>query len=228
MKSIDRKELIPMLQRFRKRQEYAALKKSCEAKVTEWRWATSLMLPEQPHVDLLHGLKLPRWSKKQTRYGSLHGLDADGPILCIRGGERTKPDEEVYEQFLIHEDGGFWCIYFGNDAKKSLLAVKWHEMEGDRWLRSLALGHYGVQEYLVDWEGDRCVRYTWRIWDSVTIRDAKPADIAALRDQDVDEIVYSYSYAPDGTLERVTSERAMGDGEPPLIEVEYPRGRKRG
>lgn len=52
MKSVGHKELIAMLQRFQNRKEYAKLKKSCVSAVTEWRWATSLMLPELPHEEI--------------------------------------------------------------------------------------------------------------------------------------------------------------------------------
>ncbi len=84
MKSVGRKELIALLQRFQSRNEYAALKKSCESAVTEWRWATSLMLPELPHDDIVRGFKRPKWAKKQPRYGSLHGQDSGERIQCIR------------------------------------------------------------------------------------------------------------------------------------------------
>src|SRR5260370_5526362 len=107
MKSVGRKELIALLQRFKSGKEYAAVKKSCEAAVTEWRWATSSMLPEVPYADIVTGFKRPKWVKKQPRYGLLHGLDSGGRIQCSRGDDRTKPDKEVYEQFLIHEDNGF-------------------------------------------------------------------------------------------------------------------------
>src|SRR5258707_2389951 len=168
MKSVGHKELIALLQRFLSRKEYAALKKSCEKAVIEWRWATSLMLPELPHDDIVRGFKRPKWAKKQPRYSSLHGLDSGGRIRCIRGDDLTKPDKEVYEQFLIHEDNGFWCIYFNNNPKKALLGVKWYEMQGDRWLRSLEIGHYGVREYVLHWEADQLVKYIERSWSGVS------------------------------------------------------------
>jgi hypothetical protein len=204
MKTVGHKGLIAMLQRFQSRKEYTALKRSCEAAVTEWRWATSLMLPELPHDDVVCGFKPPKWAKKPPRHGSLHGLDDGGVIRCIRSDERTKPDKEVYEQFLIHEGGGFWCIYFGADAKKSLLAVKWFEMQGDRWQRSLEIGPYGVCERVLRWEADRFVQYTDRIWRKVSAGNPRAAARTKLKDNDAEQTVYSYTYAADGELDRVT------------------------
>src|SRR5436190_11711989 len=151
MKSIGFEELLDMLKRFQKRKEYAALKKECEAAVTEWRWATSMMLPEIAHDDLVRGFKPPKWTKKQPRHGSLHGLDADGRIRCMRGDDRTRPDAEVFEQFLMYQDGGFWCIYFDAGPRKKLLRVKWFDMNGERWLRSLEIGAYGIRENVLHW-----------------------------------------------------------------------------
>ena len=51
MNRISPQELLAMLKRFRNRKEYAALKKECEAAVTQWRWATSMRLPEVPYDD---------------------------------------------------------------------------------------------------------------------------------------------------------------------------------
>ncbi|HEY7315558.1 MAG TPA: hypothetical protein VH643_39885 [Gemmataceae bacterium] len=82
MKSIGPKELVAMLRRFQDRKEYAALKKSCEAAATEWRWATTLMLPELPYDDIVSGSKA-KWAKKQPRVGFLHGLDADGAFAAF-------------------------------------------------------------------------------------------------------------------------------------------------
>jgi hypothetical protein len=217
MKTIGHKELLAMLQRFQSRKEYTALKKSYEAAVTEWRWATSQMLPELPYEDIVSGFKPLRWSKKQTRYGSLHGLDADGRIQCIRGDDRTKPDDTVFEQFLIHEANGFWCIYFDNEPKKAVLAVKWFEMDVEKWLRSLQIGPYGVRELVLQWDAEQFVGYIDRSWASPSAGNPK----AKLKDQG--QTVYAYSYATDGELERVTAETDLGDGDPPLVEVKYQR-----
>jgi hypothetical protein len=221
MKSVGHKELIAILQRFQSREAYAALKKSCETAVTEWRWATSLMLPELPYDDIVRGFKRPKWAKKEPRYGSLHGLDGSGRIQCIRGEDRTKPDEEVHEQFLIYQENGFWCVYFDDDAKKAVLKVKWFETEGDRWLRSLEIGHRGIREFVLHWEGDRLVEYLDRSWLGVSARDPTAADVAKLEEEG--QTVSSYSYAADGELERVTEETDLGDGDPPRPEVKYQR-----
>jgi len=221
MKSVGRKELIALLQRFQSRNEYAALKKSCESAVTEWRWATSLMLPELPHDDIVRGFKRPKWAKKQPRYGSLHGQDSGERIQCIRGDDRTKPDKDVYEQFLIHEDNGFCCIYFDNSPKKAVLAVKWFEMQGDRWLRSLEIGHHGMREFVLHWEADRFVKCVDRSWSGVDLSKPKAAATAKLKDEG--QTTSSYSYAADGELERVTEELVYGDGDSPGLEVKYQR-----
>jgi hypothetical protein len=221
VKSVGPKELIAMLQRFRTRKQYAALKRSCEAAVTEWRWATSLMLPELPHDDIVRGLKPPRWVKKPPRSGSLHGLDGDGRIRCIRSGDRTRPDTEVYEQFLIHEDNGFWCVYFDNSPRKALLALKWYEMEGDRWLRSLQIGHAGVREILLRREADRLVEVIDRSWPEVTTDN--PGAAGGLKEADAEQTSYTYSYAADGGLERVSAQTAGAASDPPWVQVEYQR-----
>jgi hypothetical protein len=223
MTRVGHKELIAMLQRFQSRKEYAALRKSCKSAVSEWRWATSLMLPELPHDDIVRGFKPPKWAKKQPRYGSLHGLDANGRIWCIRGDDLRKPDERVHEQFLIHEDNGFSCIYFDDEPKKKLLAVKWYEVDGDRWLRSLEIGPYGVREYVLNWEGNRLLSYVDRSWREVSASEPKAVTTAKLKEKDAEQSSYSYSYSADGQLERVTEEMEMGDGDPPLVEVEYQR-----
>jgi hypothetical protein len=219
MKSVGHKELIAMLQRCQSAKEYAALKKTCQSAVTEWRWATGPMLPELPHDELVRGIKPPKWSKKQTRGGFLHGLDKDGRVQCIRSDERTKSDESVYEQFLIHEDNGFWCIYFNNERKKSVLGVKWFEMKGDRWLRWLGIGHYGIREYVLNWEADRLVKYLDRSWSDVTVSDPK----AAAKPGEGEVTEFTYSYAADGELERVTEETDLGEGKPRWTEVKYQR-----
>jgi hypothetical protein len=219
MKPVGPKELVAMLRRFQDRKEYAALKRSCTAAVTQWRWATGLMLPQLPYDDIVSGWKA-KWVKKQPRFGWLHGLDAGGRIRCIRNAEQGRPDEEVYEQFLIYEDGGFWCIYFGTGAEKAPLGAKWFEMDGDRWLRSLEIGHNGIHEQALHWEGDRFTGYTWRIWDSVSVGKVKPAAVAKLREEDADRTVYAYSYAADGELERVTADRDVA-GKHLLSEVKY-------
>jgi hypothetical protein len=223
MKMIGPKELVAVLQRYRRRKDYAALKQSCEAAVRKWRWATSLMLPEVPHDDLVRGFSKPKWSKKQPRHGSLHGLDEDGRIRCIRSDDRTKPDDTVYEQFLLHEDGGFWCIFFAADSKKPPLKVQWFAMRGDRWLHSLMIQHNGTHEFALDWEDDRLVRYTWRFWQGVTIGNAKATALGKLGAKEAQKTVYSYSYAADGELERVTEASCMGDGELRFLEMKYQR-----
>ncbi len=222
MKSVGLKELLAMLKRFRSRKDFDALKQSCEAAVAERRWATSLMLPQVPHDDLLHGNK-PKWAKKQPRYGSLHGLDAEGRIRSIRGDERLTPDGAVFEQLLLHEDDGFWCIYFDADARKRPLGVTWYEMQGDRWVRSLAIGNNGVQEHLLQWEADRLVRYVWRVWESVSVRKPNAKAGAKLREQDAQQTVSSYSYGADGELDRVTSEETWPGIDEPVLDVKYQR-----
>jgi hypothetical protein len=219
MQNIGHKELIAMLQRFQSRKEYAALKKSCESAVTEWRWATGQMLPELPHDDIVRGLKPAKWAKKQPRGGFLHGLGKNGHVQCMRSDERTKPD--VYEQFLIHEDNGFWCVYFDNQAKKSVLAVKWFEMNGDRWLRSIQARHDRINECVLTWEGDRLVKCIERCWSDVALTDPPTAAAAKLRKTEVTEDIYSYTYAADGELERVTEERELGEGHPRWFQVKY-------
>ena len=221
MKSVGHKELITMLARFQSAKEYVALKKSCVSAVTEWRWATGPMLPELPHDHLVRGIKPPKWSKKQTRNGFLHGLDKDGRVQCIRSDDRTKPDENVYEQFLIHEDNGFWCIYFNNERKKSVLGVKWFEMKDGRWLHSWQIGHYGIRGYVLNWEGDRLVKYFDRSWPQVAVSDPQAAAAAKLGKGEVME--YTYSYAADGELERVTEEQDLGKDLPRWFEVKYQR-----
>jgi hypothetical protein len=221
MNRIGHKELIAMLRRFQSRKEYAALKQSCEAAVTGWRWATSLMLPELPHDDIVRGIKPPKWVKKEPRYGSLHGLDRDGRIRCMRGGDHTRPAEEVFEQLLLYEDGGFWCLYFDNSAKKRLLGVNWYEMKDVRWLRSLECGHYGVREYVLYWKADRLVKCVERSWSGVSSDRPRAATVAKLKEER--QAVSSYSYAADGELERMTEEEDWGDGDPPRVEVKYQR-----
>jgi hypothetical protein len=221
MISVGPKELFAMFKRFQSPKEYAALKKSCATTVTEWRWATSQMLPELPHDDIVRGFKPPKWAKKQPRFGALHGLDSGGTIRCMRVDDLGKPDKEVYEQFLIYEDNGFWCIYFGKDLIKKLLAVKWYEMEDDRWLRSLEIGHNGVHEGVLHREGDQLVKYVERAWSGVSSSNAKTATVAKLKSEV--QIVSSYSYTGDGELERVTVATDYGDGNPPRVEVKYQR-----
>jgi hypothetical protein len=221
MQSVGPKELLAMVRRFQGWKQYAALKKSCAKAVTEWRWATSLMLPELPHDDVVRGMKPPRWVKKETRYGSLHGLDGEGRIHCMRSGDRTRPDREVCEQFLIHEDNGFWCVYFGASPRKELLGVTWFEMEGGRWLRSLQFGHYGVREILLSWETGRLVRVVDRSWPNVT--SSNPRAAARLKKADAEQTTSSYSYAADGELERVTEQTDFKGGTPPQVEIKYQR-----
>jgi hypothetical protein len=135
MRGVGLKELVASFRRFQTRKQYAVRKKSCAEAVTEWRWATGLMLPELPHDDVVHGLKPPRWVRKPPRHGALHGLDAEGRVRCIRSADRSRADQDVYEQFLLHEDDGFWCVYFDASPRKVLLALKWYEMQDGRWLR---------------------------------------------------------------------------------------------
>lgn len=217
MKTVGHKELIAMLQRFQSRKEYAVLKKSCKGAVTEWRWATSQMLPELPHDDIVRGFKRPRWAKKQPRYGFLHGLDANGRVCCMRGDDLIKPDDKAHEQLLIHEDNGFWVIYFDDNAEKALLRVKWFEMKGDRWLRSLELGHYGVRESVLHWEGDRLLKNTWRDWSGLSVSEPRGVTSAKLSDKKAATTTFSYAYTADGELERVTEESGSS------IEVKYQR-----
>jgi hypothetical protein len=223
MKRIGHQELFAMLQRFRKKQGYSELKKSSEAAAVEWRWASSLMLPELPHDEIVRGFKPPKWTKKQTRYGSLHGLDAQGRVRCIRSEDRAKPNDEVYEQFLIYDDGGFWCVFFDSGADKSPLRIRWYEMEGDQWRRSLEIGHYGIRESELHWEAGRLVRYFDRSWSGASIGDATTATVAKAESARAEHTGYSYSYSADGELERVTEESYLDEGEPPSVEVKYKR-----
>jgi hypothetical protein len=57
----------------------------------------------------------------------------------------------------------------------------------------------------------------------VSVGKARPSAVAKLREQDADQTVYSYSYAADGELERVTEERTFADGDRLPIEVKYQR-----
>jgi hypothetical protein len=221
MKGVGHEVVINMLKRFQSKAEYTALKKACKAAVAEWRWATSQMLPEIPHGEIVSGFKPPKWVKKQTRHGFLHGLDKDGRIRCIRSDELTKPDNTVYEQFLIHEPEGFWCTYFNADSNKAALAVKWFEMNGERWLRSLELGGYGFRERVLRWEDDRFTGYTDRSWSGVTARDVQTASASNFTEEH--PTVYAYSYATDGELDRVTAESIWDENAPPLVEVKYQR-----
>src|SRR5687768_7765676 len=52
-KAVDPKQLIAQLRRFCDRKEYAALKKSAQAAVVDWRWATDVMIPTVPHEDVI-------------------------------------------------------------------------------------------------------------------------------------------------------------------------------
>ncbi len=215
MRRVGPKELLAVLRRFRNREQYAALKKSCEAAVTGWRWATSLMLPELPHDDVVRGMKPPRWAKKPPPHGSLHGLDGDGRVRCIRSDGATRPGRAVYEQFLIHEDDGFWCVYFDASPEKALLALKWYETEGGRWLRSLQIGHAGVREIILRWEAGRLAEVIDRSWPGVSV--GRPGAAAKLREADAEQTTSTYTYAADGELERVTERTDPGDGEPPRV-----------
>jgi hypothetical protein len=221
MTRVGRKELITALRRFQGRKAYAALKRACGTAVKEWRWATSLMLPELPHDDIVRGFKPPRWAKKRPRRGSLHGLDAEGRVRYIRSDDRTRPDEEVYEQLLIHEDNGFWCVYFDDQAGKTVLQVKWFEFQGGKWLRSLEIGHRGVREQVLHWEADRLVTYRDRFWSGASARAPRAAAASKLKGEG--QTVYTYAYADDGELERVTEQAELGDSDPPRPEVKYQR-----
>jgi hypothetical protein len=212
-----------MLRRFQSRKQYAALKESCEAAVTEWRWATSLMLPELPHDDVVRGIKPPRWVKKKPRHGSLHGLDRGGRIRCIRSDDTTRPDRGVYEQFLIHEGNGFWCLYFDTSPRKALLALKWYEMEGGRWLRSLQIGHAGTRETILRWKADRLAEVIDRSWPGVSTTSPRAAAAAKLREAEAEQTTCTYTYAADGELERVAEQTDFSDDTPPWVEVKYQR-----
>jgi hypothetical protein len=219
MHGVGPKELIAMLRRFQTRKQYAGLKKSCEAAVTEWRWATGLMLPELPHDDVVRGLKPPRWVRKQPRHGALHGLDAEGRVRCIRSDDRTRADQDVYEQFLLHENDGFWCAYFDASPRKVLLALKWYEMQDGRWLRSLQVGHAGLREMILRWEADQLVEVIDRSWPGVST--SSPGAAAKLTETDAEQTAYTYDYAADGELERVTEKTDLGAGQPPWVRIEY-------
>jgi hypothetical protein len=179
------------------------------------------MLPEVPYEDLVRGLK-SKWVKKQPRNGSLHGLDASDRIHCIRDNDLSTADDAVYEQFLIHEENGFWCVFFDDSPQKSLLGVKWFEMQGERWLRSLEIRHNGIHEFTLQWEGDRFLGYVWRAWEQVTPQSAKPAAVAKLREQQANVTRYRYTYSADGELEKVTEESDLDNGET-WAEVKYQR-----
>ena len=223
MRNVAPKERIAMLRRFQTRKQYAALKKSCAAAVTEWRWATSLMLPELPHDDVVRGMKPPKWVKARPRHGSLHGLDRDGRVRCIRSDDRDRPDRDVYEHFLIHEGNGFWCAFFEASPRKALLALKWYEMEGGRWLRSLQVGHSGAREIVLDWEAGRLLKVLDRSWPGASAGSLGAASAARLKEADAEQTTYTYSYGADGELERVTEQAELGDGDPPWVQVKYQR-----
>jgi hypothetical protein len=210
MKNVSLRQLVEMMNRFRARSEYRALRKSCKATVVEWRWATSLMLPELPHAKALFGFSPPRWSKKRTRYGSLHGLDAAGRIRAVRSEDLAKPDEEVYEQFLFHDEGGFWCIYFGADKAKRLLRVRRCDTLDGRLLRDLEIGPYNVSEITADWESGRLIRHTRRFWEGVSTEKPAAAARARFSKHGTQHTEYSYTYSPDGALERVTEAEYLG------------------
>ncbi len=130
MRLIHQMDVIGMLRRFRGNNEYLALKKTCEANVVEWRWATGCMLPQLPHQETIYGWPPLEWVKEQPRIGSLevgslHGLNATGQIIAIRSDVPTKPDDEVLELFLIHEDDGFWRLAYSDNAAKRLDVVTW-------------------------------------------------------------------------------------------------------
>jgi hypothetical protein len=65
------------------------------------------------------------------------------------------------------------------------------------------------------------VGYTDRSWSGVSVGKPKAAAVAKIKEEG--KTVYSYSYAADGELERVTEEMDLGDGDPPQVEVKYQR-----
>jgi hypothetical protein len=224
MKATSPRQLVEMMSRFRSRRAYLALKKSCRDAVVEWRWATSLMLPELPYAKEVSGISPPRWSKKQQRYGSLHGLDAAGRIVAIRGDDLTKPDETVHEQFLIHDGGGFWCVYFDAAPTKRLLGVARFDLRDGRLLRQLNIGAYNVSEITAEWESGRLVRHVHRYWEDVSMQKPQAAARAKFSKHGTQHSVYSYEYAPDGALARVTeAQYSDRDKEPWSRQTKYQR-----
>jgi hypothetical protein len=224
MPNVGPRELFAELKRLWSGKAYAALKKACAGTITQWRWATFAMLPEVPHEELVRGMKPPQWAKKQPRYGSLHGLDKAGHVQCIRSDVLEKPDAEVREQFLIHDDGGFWCVAYAADAKKAIQQLSLYDMPGDVFQRSLSIGGNGLHEHLLDWQGDRLIRHTWRLCQSVTLANAGSASaLAKIKRERPDVTVDTYTYADDGALQSMTSSRDMGENEPPWVEVKYQR-----
>lgn len=224
MKSIGHKQLIEMLARFRNRDEYLSLKSASQAEICEWRRASGPMMPHSPHEKIVYGCPPSAWVTKKSRNDFLHGLDRNGRILAIRFAELRVPDDEVIEQFLIHEDAGFWRIFFEDEPKKPPVIVEWWEIVDSQWNRTLSITRNSVREELLRWESGLLQEQVVRNWEGVSTRDAEAALKARFSKHGNTNTVYSYSYASDGTLEKVTEQTFLGADKTPVTSgVKYQR-----
>jgi hypothetical protein len=74
---------------------------------------------------------------------------------------------------------------------------------------------------ILRWDADRLVEVIDRSWPGVST--SRPWVAAKLTEADAKQTAYTYDYAADGELERVTEKTGLGAGKPLWVRVEYQR-----
>jgi hypothetical protein len=133
-------------QRFsRARRDYAKLKRTCEAQVVEWRWATWTTLEDGPYYFERHRWGRGRWLKGEpaTRAGRYqYGFDAAGRVVVEREVLKVgKWPESWKEEFLAYGSDTVDTTLYDHDTEKSPINVTHttlrdgHVVTIDSWAR---------------------------------------------------------------------------------------------
>jgi hypothetical protein len=142
----------------RARATYKTLKKSCEARVVRWEWATFAIHEGEPYYHERHkiarGRKLNAKPAKVKEGMRQYGFDADGHVVVVRNYTTLKG--MFYEAFFTRGDGVVAGTLFDYYRDKRVINVTRQTFDGDGKItryETVATGGEWTETY--EYDGDR-------------------------------------------------------------------------
>jgi hypothetical protein len=142
----------------RARVAYKKLKKSCEARVVRWEWATFAIHEAEPYYHERHKVARGRMlkAKPSRAKAGMHqyGFDLDGHVVVVR--QYTEFKGAFYEEFFTRADGVVAGTLFDYFRDKRVINVTRQIFDGDGKItrfETVATGGEWTETY--EYDGDR-------------------------------------------------------------------------
>ncbi len=211
MLPLTKEQISDAFEYYSKPQTYQKMKADVDGRATEWRDASSIMLPSIPIEEWVPVFETGRWVKKADKYTWLHALDSSGRVLIARSEPLNYKGKDLTEYFFDYTGDGVWVIAV--NAKKAGPFYLYHyKMEGERCVSAVRFGEFDARALELEWNGDHLTRAQQSNWiDKGGEKSGKPTFSYSINDNAMHS-VYEMTYGKDGDLDRVVEQARDSEG----------------